>query len=340
MRKLLATVLALCLFAYSVTTEGKSGSSSSSSSKPSTGSSFSKPSSPSVRPNTGTTPSSRPNSDAHTTPSTRPNTDTKPNIHEDVHTTPSTRPGTGANTTPTGPPKGVFHSNADAAAVNAKARSESKIVFENSKPPASTYKAPSGKDIHVDPKAPSVDHVRNTMTPEKYQQRTVRVEHHYHNYYGPRYDYYRSQPYIYVGGGYSPLFWYAMLDWDINRRAMWMYHNQSVMDQQLYQQQLSQNADLRARVAALESQGMRRDPRYIDPEFKENPDLMYDDGHIAAVVHPSQQHEQSPDVATSQCMAYRSLDIIGHSNCSHRCKVDFIHRLGSYSQPLIFKKSL
>ena len=299
MRKLLVTILALCLFAHSVTTEGKSGSSSSSSSfsKPSSPSVRPSSPSPSVRPNAGTTPSSRPNSDAHITPSTRPNIDAKPNIHEDVHTTPSTRPGAGANTTPTGPPKGVFHSNADAAAVNTKARSESKIVFEKSKPPASTYKTPGGKDIHVDPKAPSVDHVRNTMTPEKYQQRTVRVEHHYHNNYGPRYDYYRSQPYIYVGGGYSPLFWYAMLDWDINRRAMWMYHNQSVMDQQLYQQQLSQNADLRARVAALESQGVRRDPRYVDSEFKENPDLMYDDGHIAAVVHPSQQHEQSPDIA-------------------------------------------
>ena len=245
MRKLLAVVFVLSLFAYSVA-EGGSSSKSDSFGASSFGSKSPSSTTPSSRPNSSFSPSSRP-SHVDTTPSTRPShVDTTPSTRpssrpdSDAGSTPSTRPstrpgaGAGANTSPTGPPSGGFHPNADRAATQAKARAESKVTFEASKPPASSYKAPNGKEVRVDPKAPSVEHVRSTMTPEKYQQRTVRIEHHYYEHYGPRYSYYQSQPYIYVGGGYSSLFWYAMLDWDINRRAMWFYQNQSVIDQSLW----------------------------------------------------------------------------------------------------------
>lgn len=126
-----------------------------------------------------------------------------------------------------------------------------------------------------------------SVSANDYAARTTRIEHHYHAHY-PRYDYYRSQPYVYIGGGYSSLFWYAMLDWSVERRAIWLYHNQNVIDRQLYNQQL-QNAELRAKIAALESQGVQRDSSYVDSEFKSNPDLMYDDSFVAAAYNAQAQ---------------------------------------------------
>lgn len=137
------------------------------------------------------------------------------------------------------------------------------------------------------------------MTSDKYANRTTRVEHHYHNTYGDRYDYYRSQPPIYVGGGYSPLFWYCMMDWSLDRRAMWMYHNQNTMDRALYQQQLAENAQLKAEIAKLEAAGTAVDPGYVDKEFKDNPDLMYTDEYVTAAYNPSKTVIAPPPAVAS-----------------------------------------
>lgn len=129
------------------------------------------------------------------------------------------------------------------------------------------------------------------MTSEKYAQRETRVENHYHTHYGDRYGGYASSPYygMYIGGGYSPLFWYCMMDWSLERRAMWMYHNRSSIDQQLYQQELAKNAALQAQIAQLEASGTAVNPGYVDPEFADNPDLMYTDEYVQAVYNPVAQ---------------------------------------------------
>ena len=307
MKKALVVLLSLALMASvgyaqkGSSSGGSRSSSSSGSSRSSSGSSFGgsrTSSAPSTRPS-ASAPSTRPSAAANTAPSTRPGVNTAPSTRPNAtaNTTPSTRPGvdankpissgTGSNTSPTGPPKSGFKSGIDTTATGAKAKAESKVVFDTTKAPKASYTTSTGKTVQIDQKAASVTTIRQSMTPEKYQNRTVRVENHYHNYYGPRYDYYRSQPYVYVGGGYSPLFWYAMMDWSIDRQAMWYYHNHSTIDQQLYQQQLANNAVLRAKVAELESQKLARNPRYVDPEFKENPDVMYDDSYVEASVNPT-----------------------------------------------------
>ena len=173
------------------------------------------------------------------------------------------------------PKSSAFNSDLSRAAKE----EESKIAYKKATEPKSDYKAPDGKTVKIDASSHSTKVVRD-LPPERVQNHTVIVEKHYHNYYGPRYDYYRSQPYIYVGGGYSSLFWYAMLDWDMERRAAWMYHHQHEIDSQLWQQQM-QNADLRARVTQLEREknGVR-DANYVDKDFRDNPEAQYDTAYV------------------------------------------------------------
>jgi hypothetical protein len=78
-----------------------------------------------------------------------------------------------------------------------------------------------------------------------------------------------------------------MLDWSLDRQAMWFYHNQATIDHALYEQQLANNAALRAKVVELETKRIARDPHYIDSEYKDNPDLMYDDNYVHAVSNPT-----------------------------------------------------
>ena len=82
------------------------------------------------------------------------------------------------------------------------------------------------------------------------------------------------------------MFWYCMMDWSLERRAMWMYNNQHNIDQALYQQELAKNAQLQAQIAQLQASGKAPDPNYVDPEFANNPDLMYTDEYVEAAYNP------------------------------------------------------
>jgi hypothetical protein len=205
---------------------------------------------------------SKPSSSPSVRPGSSPNTNSKPSV----------KPNSGGSSLP-GKPSGRSF---DSAAASDQKKAESKSKFQNANP---AYKTPNGEK-RIDPNSHSSKEVRN-LPREKVENHKVIVEKHYYHHYGPRYDYYRSQPYIYVGGGYSSLFWYAMLDWDINRRAYWLYHHQNEVDAQLYRQQL-QNADLRNRIAQLERQGVTRDLNYVDKDFAEDPAAMYDTEFVRA----------------------------------------------------------
>lgn len=179
----------------------------------------------------------------------------------------------------------------DSGASSAKARTDSRASYKPKSQAAKTsYTSPSGKSVKIDPKSTSTQRARS-ITSDQYANRSTRVEHHYHTTYGDRYSYYRSQPSIYIGGGYSCLFWYSMLDWNLDRRARWMYHNQHNMDQALYQQQLAENAQLKAQVAAMSGTDINKD--YVDSEFKDNPDLMYSDEFVNAAYNPTPKPKSS-----------------------------------------------
>lgn len=160
----------------------------------------------------------------------------------------------------------------DSTASSAQKNVESRKSFEASKP--------------VVVSKPVTSKIQTTTTKEEVAQRPQRIEHHYHRYYGDRYTTYRSQPYIDIGGGYSPIFWYAMADWSAERRAMWFYHNQNTINRDLYEQELRKNSALAAEVNRLHTQNVSVNPQYVDKEFVDNPDLMYSDAVVAAAVKP------------------------------------------------------
>lgn len=62
---------------------------------------------------------------------------------------------------------------------------------------------------------------------------------------------------------------------------MWLYNHQANIDAQLYQQRM-QNAALRAEVERLKMQGVRPDPSWIPPDYKNKEHLMYDPEFVAA----------------------------------------------------------
>ena len=245
---------------------------------------------PSQRPNTEPkkdNPNKQPIS--NNSPSARPNTPqtdvAKDNPNKNPNKSPSANPNVNspiAKENPNNPNNKSQKFDSQASTEKKKQDSAKAYAAANPKP---SYKTPSGETVKINSTDAGVNHVR-TLDSNKYSNRTVRVENHYHNYYGPRYDYYRSQPYVYVGGGYSALFWYSMMDWSLERRAMWMYNNQNSINAQLYQQQLADNAQLRAEVEALRIRGTTVNPHYVDPEYKENPDLMYSDEYVHAAYNP------------------------------------------------------
>jgi hypothetical protein len=40
---------------------------------------------------------------------------------------------------------------------------------------------------------------------------------------------------MYIGGGYNPAFWWMMSEWDAERRARWLYHNQNTIERDAYE---------------------------------------------------------------------------------------------------------
>lgn len=155
-------------------------------------------------------------------------------------------------------------------------------------PPKNTYVASNGKSVKIDLKDKSVEAIRSK--PTSYHQpeiRRNRVETHVHHYHYPHnYDYYYQRPYYHVGGGYSSAFWWMMMDWSVERRATWLYHNRDNIERSAYEEGL-RDGKVKAQLEALEKQNIARDENYVDTEFKENPSDMYDASYIEATYNPT-----------------------------------------------------
>lgn len=177
----------------------------------------------------------------------------------------------------------------DKARANKEARSERKYEesVKATQPPKPTYKTPDGKEEKIRTDSKVTEQIRNQpsqiVQPEYRQKVTVE---HVHTYRYPHtYDYYRSQPVVYVGGGYSSAFWWMMMDWDAQRRAEWLYHNRENIRADAYQQGL-RDAEVNRRIAEMEARRVTVNRDYVDPEFNKNPALMMDDQYIENVYNP------------------------------------------------------
>jgi len=77
-----------------------------------------------------------------------------------------------------------------------------------------------------------------------------------------------------------------MSEWSAERRAMWLYNNRSNIESSAYQRG-AQDAEVQARLAALEAQGTAPNPDYVDPELADNPDIQYSQEYIEAAYNPT-----------------------------------------------------
>lgn len=139
--------------------------------------------------------------------------------------------------------------------------------------------------------------------PKQRQQRVETHIHHYHYSHDPYW--YGSQPYYHVGGGYSSMFWYMMMEWSAERRAQWLYHNQDRIEADAYRRGL-QDAKVAALVRDLEAKKVARDADYVDSEFAENPGDMYDQEYVQTVVN----HDPINQAPTGGMVILRNLLIV------------------------------
>lgn len=148
--------------------------------------------------------------------------------------------------------------------------------------PASTYTTPSGKTVAIKKDDPQVAYLRGRLDQAKWQSRQSRVTTFYGSYY--------SRPVVVYSDPYPYYFWWWLLDRSLEERALWAYHHRpnmgyGSMDEARYRDLLSKDAQLEARIRALESQGVRRDPNYTPSAIKDG-DLMYSDNFVTAVYNP------------------------------------------------------
>ena len=154
-------------------------------------------------------------------------------------------------------------------------------------PPKSSYTTAEGKTVNINPQSPVVETIRNKPStyyqPQAVQQRT---EVHFHNYrYSNPYNWYYSQPTVYIGGGWNSALWYMMMEWDAERRARWLYHNRYEIEADAYNRGLH-DARVAAEIQKLEAAQVARQVGYVDPEFAQDPSIIMDQNYVNAAYNP------------------------------------------------------
>lgn len=171
---------------------------------------------------------------------------------------------------------------------DAAKKQESKIRYEAATQPKPTYKTPKGEEKPIKPDSPHVQTVRKYVTHERY----VTYDNRASTFYGPYYS--APQPY---NDFFSPFLMGYLLSSAINShdRATWVYHHRDQMDEARYKELLAKDAELKARLDALEKEKKARDPNYVLPTMKDNPDLQYSKDFVNASYNPQEVAEEDSD---------------------------------------------
>lgn len=199
--------------------------------------------------------------------------------------------------------KPATNTNFDKLAGEQAKKAESRANYERSEKPATTYKTASGKEAKIDPKDKEIDYLRGRLDQQKWVNRTQRET----AYYAP----YASRPMVIYSDHYHPYFHYRLMDMGLDVMTLWVYHHQLSMDAARLQFMYAQNAQLQARVAALEAKTVpgggaggglmsyvgTRNPTYT-PDGVE-PDLEYNREYVDAAYNPkpkvTEEYEYEPD---------------------------------------------
>jgi hypothetical protein len=84
-----------------------------------------------------------------------------------------------------------------------------------------------------------------------------------------------------------------MQEWSAERRARWLYNNQANIEASAYNRGL-QDAAVANEIAKLKAANAKPNRDYVDPEFANDPSMMYTQDHVEAVYNPSVQSEAFP----------------------------------------------
>jgi hypothetical protein len=140
-------------------------------------------------------------------------------------------------------------------------------------PPPSSVEPPSVIDVNTS----YAKYVHDRLTPDKYDQRVVRRAQHF-----PNWEDSAKNPMVDIGHNYSHYFWAAIQSWPSDRRALWLYHNEDNIKRSVYKK-LAEQPATKAELERLARSRVTVDPNFIDPEFADDPDLMYRDEFVTAV---------------------------------------------------------
>lgn len=77
----------------------------------------------------------------------------------------------------------------------------------------------------------------------------------------------------------------------LDTMSLWVYHHQATMDAERLKNLYASNADLKAKVEALEKQGVAKDETWSPSGV--DPDLQYSDEYVDAVYNPGVKPEHS-----------------------------------------------
>jgi hypothetical protein len=186
-----------------------------------------------------------------------------------------------SGTTAAAPPRSRPPSSSgyDAAAAAAQRRQESKEVYTRGAEPKPTYTDGKGQTQSVDPRDQRIEQLRRQVDQDRWANRQQREQQVFRPY--------ASQPVVVYHDPYSSFFWWWLLAQSLDQRALWAYHHQSDMDPARYQDLLTRDRALEARIHELEAQHVPRDPAYTPPGL--DPDLAYTDNYVNAAYNPQPQ---------------------------------------------------
>ena len=183
-----------------------------------------------------------------------------------------------------------------------------------------------GRTVKVDTSSPAVTQLREQ--PSTYIQPGVRqerfVQHVTVYHYAHPYDYYWGRPVGYGIGPYSSGFWWMMMEWNAERRAQWLYHNQARLSAEAYADG-ARDAAVQQRLAALEAQKIPRNVNYVDPEFTSDPTDQYDQNYVEAAYNPTVMPDRSsgpgysPTAMPSQSRGGSGVGTMLLWLCGHQC---------------------
>jgi hypothetical protein len=149
--------------------------------------------------------------------------------------------------------------------------------YERSVAPAPSYKTPKGDEIKIDSRDKKIKYLQGQLDQQKWVNRQQRENTFYQSYH--------SRPIILYNDCYHPYWNYWLLSQSLDTMSLWCYHHQHTMDQARLSNLYAQNAGLQAKVLALESKGIPRDPTYMPKNV--DPDLIYNDSYVNAVYNPT-----------------------------------------------------